>query len=839
MSEKLGIFATWKRINSEQEQALLRVFFATLIFVHLLSVFKTPQASLSESTVLVFSGIWLLFGVVFSVITFTHPKLSEKRQLLTIVADTSAVTFGMMMTEETGALFYGIYLWVIVGNGLRYGTRALIRTYILSVLGLSVVIYTNNYWQIHSTLSAGLMLTLLLIPLYIHSLLERLKKAITRAEEASQAKSKFLAHMSHEMRTPLNGVIGASELMLDTSLNSEQKDLLRTLNNSGYALLKLVENVLDFSKIESGKLAVERVDFDLHSIISSTLDMFSFQAKNKGIKLIKRFSPDVSYLLSGDAQHLRQVIINLVGNAIKFTSVGSVEVRVTTLVQHTTTTRLKFEVIDTGIGIPMEAQHTIFDSFTQAHVGTGNYGGTGLGTAISKQLIEFMGGEIGVSSVPEKGSTFWFELLFEKQPTHFPIYNFSALSQIHVLAIGIFQTEQNTLVDALSLWGAQFTHTASVAELFMLIEQCHASGQKNLCIMCRPQVINVSAQEFSSLVQSKYPDNQISLILIASNPNEYNLSELFNWGYSSQLKIPIEKVLLFNSLHALLTNTDISGNIIPFIEHYEQKTQRNYQGNYQGNILIAEDNSTNRKIISKILATALYNVEVAENGEQALDMLESKNYDLAILDMQMPVMSGLEAIRIYRASYLKGTRMPVIILTANATLDAQKECEEAGIDAFLTKPINSTVLLKTITQLIKQENSPSPFGGAVCHTEVLQLLNEDALHQLNLLATGDSVFVETVCQGFFLEGEKMLQAMDRALKQEQYTSFRELAHSMKGSAGNVGADALSQICTKILQLSHADLLSFSAKLLIEAQSCFVETKREISHHIKHMGTTYN
>lgn len=812
--------------GSEHEQAIVRVIFSFLVFVYLsYNLFSTGNIkdTSAVSHALLFSGLFLLVSIILTATIFLDQKMSEKRQLLSMIADIGSISYAMYISGEVGSLFFGIYLWVTVGNGLRYGSRSLLRAQLLSVLGFSTVVLYNDYWFSHRILAVGLLLTLISIPLFTFFLLERLNRAITLAEEANRAKSQFLAHMSHEMRTPLNGVIGASELILGTPLNSEQKDLVKTLRSSGHLLLKLIENVLDFSKIESGKLVSEQVDFDLHAIVNSTVEMFTFQAKNKGIRLIKNFSPDVSYLLRGDAQHLRQIIINLVGNAIKFTPVGSVEVRVTSLDQHIATTRLRFEVIDTGIGIPLELQSSIFDSFTQAHVGIGNYGGTGLGTTISKQLVELMGGQIDFHSVPEKGSIFWFEVLFEKQNTFFTTEPSLSLDQIHVFGMGMSQAEQVSLVDTVASWGVQFSHANSTSQLSSLIDEKLSSGRRNLCILCRPQVLGMGAQDFGLFVESKYASNAIPLLLIASNPGEYTASKLFNWGYSSYLRTPIDRKFLFNALHALFSSTSTSENAIPTLEKcslIEKKL----------NILVAEDNAINLKIISKVLESAEHQVDLVENGEQALDMLEEKHYDLAIFDMQMPVMTGIEAIKIYRLTERQVPRMPIIILTANATLEAKRECEEVDVDAFLTKPINAATLLDTIAVLT--QNLTAPKREQSYNRKIPQVLfDENALIQLRLLATGDDHFVESVCQGFFLEGDKTLRAMQETLSKGQYNSFKELAHSMKGSAGNVGADTLSEICREILTLSYPNFLAQAEALMTNAQSSFNKTKVAITEYL--------
>lgn len=830
-----------RKNNSEIEQALLRIFFAGVIFAHLLSVFNAEQDSAVDRTVLIFSGEWLIFGIAFLAIVLVKPNPSKSRQLLAIIADTSAVTFGMLMSEEIGTLFYGIYLWVIVGNGLRYGTRSLVITHAFAVLGFVTVIAFNDYWHTHSYLAAGLLLTLILIPLYIYKLLERLNQAINRAEEASKAKSYFLANMSHEMRTPLNGVIGASDLILGTPLNAEQKDLVKTLRNSGRILLKLIENVLDFSKIESGKLIAKIVDFDLHSMINNTMDMFASQAEKKGLRLHMHASPETCFMLRGDAQHLRQIIINLVGNAIKFTKEGMVELRVSTLSQNASSARLRFEVIDTGIGIAQESQQDIFESFTQAHANIANsYGGTGLGTTISKQLVEFMGGRIGLHSELGKGSMFWFELPFEKQPEGRALDAFRTLSQIRVLGAGMQDSERNAVAGYLTSWGARFEHAESPAQFFSLLGHAASDGLHNQVVLCKPQALGMSVRDFATQVWNEYSTSNVSLVLIVSDTAGRDDEEVLKLGYSCLLKTPIDKTLLFNALHGALPTEAVSPDVVSFVEHYE----RNSQESRRLDILVAEDNATNRKIISKILEYAGHNVDLVENGDLALDMLENKRYDLAIMDMHMPVLAGLEALRIYRMNNREDPRMPVAILTASATTEARQECEAAGVDAFLTKPIDAHTLLDTVARLTATANSfpdtqrvapePSVTGQPDSNdpgTVDALLINSRTLHHLRLLGEMKDNFLDEVIHGFFLEGEQQLDAMKNALLEHEYALFKELAHALKGSSGNLGAEALFQICREISQSSQTELQTTSDNLLNQARDSFNATRQAMIRYL--------
>lgn len=807
--------------DGEHEQSLLRLVFTSLIFIYLFFWFDPGADHTILRREIVFCVIYFIFSASLTLHILIKPDSSKTRQWLAMFADIGAVTFEMLITQHASVLFFGIYLWVIVGNGLRYGATLLAGAYICSLAGFSAVMVFNDYWRANPVLSLGLMITLLLIPLYMLKLRKQLSQAVARAEEASRAKSRFLATMSHEMRTPLNGVVGVSDLLMETSLNEEQKDLVSMLKSSSHLLQRLIENVLDLSKAESGKIVSEVMDFDLHELVNGTVEMFHLQAEHKGLQLHARFTSGTGFLLRGDALHLRQVIINLLGNAMKFTEKGMVELRVSTVTQDETRTRLRFEMIDTGIGIAPEVQQSIFESFRQADASVAlRFGGTGLGTTISQQLVKLMGGEMGLQSEPGIGSIFWFELPFEKQPSADISLSPTSLEQLQVIAIGVRTSERIAIASHLAGWGVRFEYEASLAHFFSELLEARPEQQKGLVILCAPQNLGVGAREFAAQVLAVCPGKSPSLVLLA-NEEDASLSELEmqEAGYASLLRLPVDKTLLFNVLHGIMAPRHPEG-VISLRKYFEQGSQ-----DKRGlTILVAEDNGTNRKVISKMLGHGGHKIEFAEDGDQALDMLEQKHYDLMILDMNMPIMGGLEVVQIHRASVRHKPHIPAVILTANATVEAKRECEEAGVDAYLTKPVDAVTLLDTVARLTstsKKVRVPEVEADFLSREKEdgPVFLNENTLHHLALLGRQDD-FLQTVVHGFISETQKILDAMRTALANREYGALKELAHMVKGSSGNVGAEALHEVCREIL-LCEQDKLELSGdELLRRANASF-------------------
>ncbi|MHB1140826.1 MAG: ATP-binding protein [Sulfuricaulis sp.] len=824
-----------QRPDSEHEQALIRLALAVIIVGYFfISAILDGVITQDEHPALSLSVLILLFSVGIISWIFINLNKSVARRIVGMMTDLCATAYCMYIGGEVGTPVFAVFLWVTFGNGFRYGEKYLYAAMVISVVSFLLVLLTSDYWANHRTLGVGLLIALIVLPLYVASLVRQLHAALARAKEASQAKSQFLANMSHEIRTPLNGVIGMSHLLMGTPLHQEQKDYAQTIHASARTLLTLIEDILDISKIEAGKVTLETTDFDLHGLVHSIATMLAPQAQTKGLGFSVRIDPETPFLLRGDPVHMRQVLINLVGNAIKFTEKGGIEIGVKLVSEEPAHATIKFEVTDTGIGIAPEAQARIFESFTQADTSTTRrFGGTGLGTTIAKQLVELMKGRIGLQSTPGVGSTFWCEIKFEKQALAAQLLaDTEKLVDTRVLMISSGTGNRSLVLGFLKIWEVELSMAENAAQAFALLVNAAHSGRPFHTVLVDQEHLDMYPLQFIAAARSEPTLAELSLVLIREMNDNKISEEYLKAGYSYVLESPVEKRLLFNALHASTTAQQSDHeDVIWLNDRYKRHAGIRQSGL---KILVAEDNAINQKVISKILESAGHRPILVGNGEQALDALARESFDLVILDMQMPVVSGLEVVKIHRFTGPKESTVRFLILTANATTEAMNECREAGADAYLTKPIEPAKLLDQIDRLAPRgAGARVPGKAAVNISDTLSapavsehVLNDATLASLEIMGKRSS-FIPELIHGFLHDTEGLLESMEKAMRAKRYEDFKDLAHAMKGSAGSVGAQSLYDICSGLSGIADETLDKQASKLMHDLVTQYESARYEL------------